>query len=160
MRRLCVTIFLGISAMAFGSAHASGFPCYVQMVKTKCWSGYSATFQRFNAVTLQLVGKPFSIPAHQKMKVFQISCKPGENLSLQVKFSPPIWEDQADKIYKGTKIYGIPLSLPEGSSRWVIPVCFSNDFTGLPIPPDVTRLCKCRIPKLKPQDYPDGSVIY
>ncbi len=124
-------------------AQASDNTCYLEFVKADCWNNYKVELNLIDALTLK-EQQHFNVSMNtQSMKV-PFTCSANQQIAFQASFSPTIWENQIDTWYQGSKIYNVPSNIDEDQNIWTVNVCFSTDFTGVPLPPDSSRgSCLC-----------------
>lgn len=138
MRRFALGLFL---TCLTGGAFAN-FTCAIHLSKGKCWGAHEVTVKVASSTwpdivtTIKLAKDKFSA---QK----DISCKPMDSIVTTATFTPPIWEGDVGKTYRQKKQWIIPASLPEGSEKYVIQICFPKNYDGVPLPMGDIRKCKC-----------------
>ena len=143
---LGILLFMGAGLV---KVFASGdFPCYVQLVKTNCWKDFEITVQPIDVISQQKTGEPIILGKEVFEKVVPVACKPGQPISFTGAFSPPTWEGTENKHYVARHFWMPPDSLPKNADKWVISVCFAEDFTSVPLPPSATSVCECKFSEL------------
>ncbi len=122
------------------SIYTFAFPCYLTLIKDDCWQGFDVTFRAFD-VTNEEVLVDFSIPPDELWGRRMFECNPKQTFRFEAEFSPVIWQDDAGRKYPGKRYWSTPENI-NGAVGWNISVCFSDDFSSVPMPPTATR-CRC-----------------
>lgn len=124
------------------STQSLAFPCYLTLIKDNCWQEYDVTFRVFDAATDKVLA---TILAHQDQSWGRQSfeCRPKQTFRFEAQFSPAIWQADVDKKYAGKRYWSTPASI-DGAVAWNINVCFSDDFSSVPMPPSANK-CHCDV---------------
>ncbi len=123
------------------------------MVKDSCWENYTLTVNVSNAAT----GEPVAtiiVPQGQSWVRQAFTCQPKDDLSLKATFTPVFWQNDEGKIYSALRDWKLPDSVAKGDTAWNVTVCYPEEFSEVPLPPDASGSCKCdfsNIPPVKPQ---------
>jgi len=148
MMKLSVMV-LGLSVFS----QAQAFPCFITMIKDNCWTGYNLSVDVMDVKHSQKV-VTIVVPKGKSWTRVPFECSASEELGFNAKFTPVIWEHQADKTYPGSHDWFLPDEIKPGSTAWNINVCYSSDFESVPMPPTATNHCVCdtaSIPAIPPQ---------
>ncbi|KTD66204.1 hypothetical protein [Legionella spiritensis] len=149
MNRHLLALFSGL---AF-SAPLYAFPCFMTLVKDSCWLNYNVKVVVQDAVANKEV-LTITVPKGKKWARERFECQPAQKFMYFASFTPTIWENQEDLVYRAKRYWFMPGSIGEGDTAWNIPICYARDFAGTPFPPDATGNCVCDfsdIPEVKPQ---------
>lgn len=142
--------FMGLLWLTGFQAHA--FDCYLTIVKDSCWKDYTVTVVANDANhDDQLV--EIIVPQGQSFAREKFSCKVGQTLSLNAKFSPEFWLGDEKKTFPALRYWKLPDNIESGISGWNVTVCFPKWFANVPMPPKTSSNCKCdtdHIPTLPP----------
>ncbi len=145
-----IQIVLGI----FLVTQAYAFPCYITMVKASCWSDYAVSVDVIDVRDEKKI-TTMEIPQGKLWVRQELVCYPKETVRFEAKFTPAIWEDDADKVYFGKRFLSFPDVIKKGSSAWNMTVCYTSDFAETPFPPDAKiNACSCdmtNIPAVEPR---------
>src|SRR5215208_5771496 len=76
------------------------FPCYFTAAKAPCWLDYEVTINVTDTATSKLVTKAI-IPKGKLWERTEFNCTPGQQVGFTATFSPPVWEMNKDKVYRG-----------------------------------------------------------
>lgn len=117
--------------------------CYITAMKANCWANYSATIEAFDRSNNQPLLKPIIIEKGKNWQRASFECQPEQGILYKASFKPAIWADGENKKYAGKRIWYLPKALKKGEAAWNLPICFSYDFSGVPIPPTATDNCNC-----------------
>lgn len=137
MRKLMM-IVLGMCQLT--QVHA--FPCYVTLIKDSCWVNYEV---RVNVIDV-MGDKPLmtlTIPKGKTWVRQEFVCQPKQSVRLTATFSPPIWQQDAGKVYKGTRFWTFPEEVAPNQGAWNLNLCYSKHFAGMPLTPTNTGNCVC-----------------
>lgn len=135
------------------SLQIQAFPCFLTMVKDNCWTNYDVTVAVTNAATGKLI-TTIVVPKGQSWTRQSFACQPADTLSLSAMFTPVFWENDKGKTYPAQHNWTFPQAIAPGDTAWNINVCYSAEFSEVPLPPDAAGNCKCDmdgIPPVKPQ---------
>lgn len=134
------------------SAISWAFPCYLTVAKDTCWTNYNVTIQAFDAQTNALL-TTVMIPTDSSWRREKFTCQPSQKIRFAATFSPIIWEQDKGRVYAGTDFWSLPDEPKADELAWNIPLCFSAQFSELPLPPTATGHCRCEtgtIPPIEP----------
>jgi hypothetical protein len=130
-----------------GLLHA--FTCHITIVKDNCWSDYDLNLEVFETrnehtllQTTLFEGKTYI------RKTFE--CHAKQEISYKATFSPLIWEKDKDKVYYAKQSITLPEEVHPGEKAWTIDVCFSKQFSNVPMPPTAGQRCECDFDHLPP----------
>lgn len=143
----CSLLVLGL----FISFEAWSLTCYITMAKDNCWKDYNVSVEVRTAGTNKQL-TVLNLPKGRHFDRQSFECKPLDTFYYIAKFSPMIWENQAEKTYRAKQNWVIPANMPSDYVIWEVKACYSADFAQVPIPPDATSNCACdfsEIPVLK-----------
>lgn len=129
------------------------FPCYITLVKDNCWLDYNVSMN-----VIDVMGdKPLmtiTIPKGKTWTRQAFVCQPNQSVRLVATFSPPIWEADAGKVYRGKRFWTFPDEITPNQSAWNLNLCYPRHFAGTPLTPADTGKCACDasvIPKIEPK---------
>lgn len=131
-RSLCIACLLlsyCVNCLALGQ----GFTCKLQLTKASCWQDYQVTLYIVDKNKPTVV-QSFDFPKGLDKHTVEFACNPGQTMELQAQFSPAIWQDDEKKRFISKNLWQIPLRLMPGHDVWMMNVCFSSDFQGVPKP--------------------------
>ena len=78
------------------------------------------------------------------------NCEPGQKLMSQAIYDPIFWDSEKGKVYTSKRFLALPTSIKPDDKAWNISVCFPNDFSSVPFPPDANGNCGCDFSKVPP----------
>lgn len=146
LKILCMSMLL--------SANAHAVTCYITMVKASCWKDYDLTVNITDAENGKELGE-ITVYEGDLWKREKFDCKAAETLALVAKFSPTLWEDDADKEYKATRFWKLPKEPGKDAIGWNVTVCYPEWFADVPTPPKSSGDCACdmsAVPKFKVEE--------
>lgn len=117
-------------------------PCYVTVLKDKCWENYHVSVQvrdAFNKQNLAVI----LIPKGQLYGRARFECSSKQGLDFWAEFTPVFWENDKGKVYRIKSFIFMPEKLRENEIAWHVPICFSSHFSGVPLPPTGGANCIC-----------------
>ena len=135
------------------STQSCALPCFLTMVKDNCWTNYTVTVDITNASNGQSVAS-INVPQGQSWARQEFNCKPADKLSFRASFTPVFWEQDEGKTYSAQRNWSLPETVAKGDTAWNITMCYSSDFSEVPLPPGASGNCACdtsKIPPVKPQ---------
>lgn len=148
IRLLLCLIGLSISFNAF-ARDLIPFPCVLQLAKSNCWKGFQVNVQPVDVNTGQPVGTPIVLDKDTFNTMAPIvGCQPLENLSFQATFTPAVWANSGDAVYPTNQFWQAPDVLPPKANKWIISICFANDFSAVPLPLQAGSSCECTFPAI------------
>lgn len=134
-------------------AQVQAFPCYITMVKDKCWVDYDVSVNVVDVMNEKLI-TTMLIPVGKSWERFQFSCNERQTVLFKATFSPAIWESDEDKVYYGKRFWSFPDEIREGHTAWNMTICYPEHFAGTPSPVYLPGGCGCDtsgIPAVKPR---------
>lgn len=141
--------FLSLSLIT----QVQAFPCYITMVKDKCWIDYDVSVNVVDVMTEKLI-TTMLIPTGKSWERFEFSCNEKQTVLFKATFSPVIWEADEDKAYFGKRYWSFPEEIKKDQTAWNMTICYPEHFAGTPSPANVSGGCGCEtsnIPALKPR---------
>ena len=127
--------------------------CYYTLAKENCWSKYTISVDVIDAMSNKVL-TTVTVP-EGKMWVRQtFPCEAAQKLMYQARFSPMIWESEKGKVYPAKNYWSLPTEIHPGDTAWNVSVCYPEDFSQVPLPPEATGHCSCdfkSIPVIQPQ---------
>ncbi|KTD62807.1 hypothetical protein [Legionella shakespearei] len=143
---------LAASLMVVLSSPVWSFECFLTLVKDSCWTNYNVSVDVVDASTLQ---KLFTVtaPAGQSWAREKFACTPQQTLQYIASFNPIFWQNDEGKTYPGVRSWTLPAKVNPSDLAWTIPVCYSEEFSQVPLPPEAKGNCTCdfdSIPAPKP----------
>ena len=145
-------IFSSILCLIFTSPLWS-ITCYFTLVKDNCWAKYDVTVDVMDAVTAKVLTTANVLPGQFWVRQ-TFPCEAREKLMYNAHFSPIIWESEQGKTYSAKRYWSLPDVVNPDDSAWNVTVCYSSDFSQVPLPPEAISSCKCNfdeIPKIPPK---------
>lgn len=128
--------------------------CYYTLVKDNCWLNYNVTVNVMDALSAKVLTK-VTVPAGKAWTRVTFPCETnGQKLMYSAQFTPSIWESEKGKTYSAKNYWSLPNGVNEGDSAWNVSVCFSSDFSEVPMTPEAKSTCTCdfsSIPEIKPK---------
>jgi hypothetical protein len=148
-----ICIILGVSLFA---VNAMAFPCFITMIKGKCWKNYSVKIDVLDSVDNSVL-MSIDVPKEKSWERLYFDAKPKQRFILQATYSPSFWATEKDVKYHAKRYWALPEKLKTGIIAWNVDVCFPDDFSGVPMPPDAGQDCSCDkkdIPAVNQDDVP------
>ena len=118
------------------------FSCFLTMVKDNCWKDYEVKVKVFDTKDNQQVTE-ITVSKSQTWNRASFQCTPGQVFYMSAEFSPLIWQSEAGRTYDSQRYWALPKSVSAGEFAWNLSMCYSADFSGIPIPSSATNSCKC-----------------
>lgn len=128
-------------------ADAAPIKCEIQIIKNSCWLDREVVVQLIDSAHAS-VYETFKLPINKDSLVQSFNCSHLERFNFAARFSPPLWKNQEVRSYPSKNVWHAPQNLPENVEKWVISLCFSDDFAGVSLPMGAKN-CECRLPELK-----------
>ena len=143
--RLIHTIILALLILITPTANATAFECQVKLTKAPCWAKYDVEF-RIGLATPGHEGDSTIVTLDKNTQQITktIDCNPNEVVHLSASYSPAIWQGKKPQLYPAKRVWHVPNTLKEGKSIWSLPICFSQDFSGVNTPVDANGQCNCK----------------
>ncbi|KTD21355.1 hypothetical protein [Legionella londiniensis] len=146
-------IFLFILGLLF-SLEASAFTCYLTVAKDNCWLNYNVTVTAMDAEKNNEPLVTVIIPQGSAWARQKFTCEPDQTLRFKAQYSPVFWEKERGKAYFAKKYWVLPKKIDKEERAWNITVCYPEQFSEVPLPPEAVSKCKCdldTIPPIPPQ---------
>jgi hypothetical protein len=135
-------LILGTSLLLISPTWAS-ITCYYTLVKDNCWAKYAISVEVTDAITAKVL-TTVTVPTGKSWTRVTFPCETnGQKLMYHARFSPSIWESEKGKVYPAKNYWSLPDQVNPGDSAWNVSVCYSADFSEVPLPPEATGTCKC-----------------
>jgi hypothetical protein len=150
-----ISIILMVSLFA---ADVAAFPCFITMIKGKCWKNYTLSVDVIDSVENKVLMR-MNVPKGKAWVRQPFDAKPKQRFILQATYSPSFWATDKNIKYHAKRYWALPETLASGVIAWNVDVCFPDNFSGVPMPPDAGQDCSCdknSIPVLT-QDDVDAS---
>jgi hypothetical protein len=136
------TAWMGV-LMGLGCVSASAaFNCYLTVAKDNCWKNYNASVSVIDASSGKIL-QTVKVASQHDWQRLPFTCQPGQNLNFQSSFSPSIWQGDKGVVYPAKKYKLLPKEPAVGQTAWEVSICYSHDFSGVPIPPESNGNCVC-----------------
>ena len=135
------------------SSSLFAFPCVVTFVKSNCWVDYDVTITLIDVANEKTV-LTSTLPKQKLWERKEMNCNPRQTFHYTATFTPEIWEGTAGKVYKAIRFWTLPEEIKKNQTAWEIPICFSDAFAEVPLPPKVSGNCGCdfaKIPAIPPR---------
>ena len=129
------------------------FPCFVTLMKDRCWANYEVTVGIWDTVHDKLLTSVV-VPKGKAWARAQFVCEAKEELRFVAQFSPSIWQNDSGHEYSSSHNWFLPMSIEHHATAWNVPVCYPKDFADVPMPPGDLSNCGCSeegIPAIPPQ---------
>lgn len=142
-----------IVSLISSSSPWAAITCYYTLVKDNCWTKYDVSVDIMDAATNKIL-KTITVPNGKSWSRQTFPCDPGQKLIYRAQFSPVFWESDKGKTYMAKNYWSLPNSFNPGDSAWNVTVCYPNDFSLVPLPPDASGNCSCDfngIPEISPK---------
>lgn len=120
---------------------SNNIQCHVQAVKNTCWQDRAVTLELHDIEDLK-TKHTFEISKDTSGILQEFDCKNLKRFTFSAKFSPPIRPEDAKNKYVARKVWDVPTQLPPNTEKWVVKVCFSDDFSQVPVPMGAQN-CRC-----------------
>jgi len=143
-------LIMGLGAFFVMQVHA--FSCYLTVAKDNCWKDYNVTIGVFDTSNDKQIAT-LIIPEGSAWARQAFTCQPGEKLRFQAQFTPVFWESDQGKVYPAKDFWTLPDKPAQGDIAWNITLCYPEQFSEVPFPPQAGAHCKCDlsgIPPIKP----------
>lgn len=131
------------------STQVLAFPCFMTVVKDRCWGNYDLTVIIRDASTDSTL-LTVVVPKGQFWTRAPFTCQGGQRLGYSASFEPNIWDSDKGVVYQGTKYTLLPLAPTALEKAWEIPICFPLAFPGTPYPPTAIGNCACDMKSIPP----------
>ena len=135
------------------SVQAQAFPCFLTLVKDRCWANYSVSVVATNPGTDKQVVTA-SVLQGKSWDRQKFDCQPSEGIVFNATFTPVFWASDTGKVYPSKRNWYLPEAIKKGDTAWNLTICYPSEFSGVPLPPDASGNCGCNtdeIPAIKPQ---------
>ena len=129
-----------LSLFLFSQAYA--FPCFVTVMKDKCWANYNVTVD-VKDVTHDKVMSTVVVPKGKSWERASFDCQAQQELGFYAQFSPPIWEKTRTQTYGAKRYRFLPAQIAATTKAWNVSVCYPADFAGVPSPAGDLSHCGC-----------------
>jgi hypothetical protein len=116
------------------------FPCYLSVVKSSCWNDYNVSIDLIDVSNEKNITH-VAIPQDKLWGRESFECSPRQTFRFEAQFNPDIWENDAQKKFKGKRYWSLPLSTDQAVA-WNITICYPDDFSEVPTP-RVAGKCGC-----------------
>ncbi|KTD01031.1 hypothetical protein OQJ19_12215 [Fluoribacter gormanii] len=116
--------------------------CYYTLVKDNCWIKYDVSVDVMDAISAKTL-TTVTVPIGKSWTRQTFPCQPGQKLMYRARFSPIFWESDAGKTYIAKNYWSLPNTINPGDSAWNVTVCYSSDFSLVPLPPNAPGNCSC-----------------
>ena len=146
------TRLLSLFIISFSSLKLFAFPCFFTVMKDSCWTNYDVTIA-INDIHEEKPMLTVTVPKGKSWVRQQTDCNIGQKLTYSATFSPIIWENQANMVYKVQQIVTLPTAIQPKETAWDLHICFSEAFAKVPMPPSAGANCICNfntIPAVEP----------
>ncbi|CAM2975358.1 hypothetical protein [Legionella worsleiensis] len=143
---------LTVFCLGFLSAPLWSFKCYYTLVKDSCWTNYEVSVDVMDSAKQDKIFT-ITVPKGESWGRVEFSCTPAQSLMYFSRYSPVFWESEKGKVYPAIRSWSLPGTINPGDEAWTLNICFSADFSQIPLPPDAKGNCKCdmsAIPAPKP----------
>jgi len=127
--------------------------CNMTFVKTPCWQNYTVMLKLIDESNDKEVTSATLAPNNLWQRT-TFECQPGQHFRVRAKYTPAIWEGDADKVFMGKSIIALPAVAPPAKSIWAIHACFANDFKNVSNPLSENTDCDCSQIKIPPVKNP------
>lgn len=121
--------------------------CELTLAKDSCWTKYNVTVNILDPEAQKNLGS-IAIPAGQQWSKTRFTCNPGEKLIFSAGFSPQFWENDPDRTYMAAHYWSLPEKINTDETAWTMSLCYPQDFSLVPYPPDAKGNCACDFSKI------------
>lgn len=128
------------------SQHVFAFTCYVTFMKGNCWKDYDVTIYVKDGASEKVITQG-TLEKNTLWNRKSFDCQPSQFLGFSATFSPKIWKNNKKSMYYKKSFVYLPEEVKKNASAWEVPICFSQNFSEVPIPPQATTECGCTIEK-------------
>ena len=145
--------FIFIFSLISSSALWAEITCYYTLVKDDCWTKYDVSVDVMDALSAKIL-TTVTVPIGKSWIRQTFPCEPGQKLMYRARFSPIFWQSDEGKTYTAKNYWSLPNSINPGDSAWNVTVCYSSDFSLVPLPPNAPGNCSCNfndIPAIPPK---------
>ena len=133
-----------------GVTGAFAFPCFLTLVKDSCWAqNYDVTVDVADGVSGKNLVSVF-VPRGTSFGRQKFVCTPGQTLTFSAFFAPIFWQSDTGKHYPAIHTWTLPAKAKPTETAWNISLCYEQDFSGVPFPPDAEGNCICDMSKIPP----------
>lgn len=140
-----------IACLSLLWANSYAFDCYFTVAKNSCWLNYDAKVEVVDNA-LDKVIAVVDIPKGELWRRIHVKCEPKQSFRFIASSSSEMWKDQVGKKYNSRRRISLPIDIKSTEKAWNIPICFTNDFSGMPMPITAAHDCTCdwsKVPKVK-----------
>jgi hypothetical protein len=131
------------------SMRVMAFPCYMTLVKDNCWTNYNLTVNVIDTSTEKNV-ITIVVPSGKSWTRSQFECHPEQTFMMMASFSPVFWDADVGKMFAAKRYWSLPEAVTEGTIAWNMNICYSDDFSGVPLPPEASGTCQCDYSTIPP----------
>lgn len=142
------TLFIACGALVLATTSWS-FPCYLTVVKDNCWTDYDVSINVIDSENGAKV-RTVTIPKKKQWIRVLMDCHTSEKFMYIAQFSPVFWQSDKGKTYMAKHYWSLPDKIHPQDTAWTLSVCFANDFSLVPSPPQAVSSCVCDFSKLPP----------
>ncbi|KTD30862.1 periplasmic protein [Legionella moravica] len=133
---------LALSWLISFSSPLWSFTCYYTLAKDNCWTNYDVSVDVFDATSNTKLFT-ITVPKGKSWGRTEFVCTAGQRLLYYSRYAPVFWQSEVGKSYPALKSWTLPRTSNPEHVAWTIPVCFTADFSQVPLPPDAKGNCKC-----------------
>lgn len=128
------------------------FPCHVTLIKDSCWKDYEVTVDIIDSgKDTQLTS--VVVPKNELWARVKFECEPKQSFLFVSKFAPAFWTTDEGKVYNAKRYWSLPESILPNVTAWNMNICYPDDFSEVPLPPNANNACACStkgIPAVEP----------
>lgn len=118
------------------------FKCYFTLVKDSCWTNYKVQVRVIDA-TINKDITEITLPKGKTWSRVAFECQPSMKLMFAATYTPVFWESHKGRSYFAKQYLTLPAQIDDNTVALNVPICFTSDFSGVPLPPDVDGNCRC-----------------
>ncbi|MGE3919781.1 MAG: hypothetical protein AB7F64_02350 [Gammaproteobacteria bacterium] len=133
-----IYLFLSLAIITILPTYAADNQCFIQLNKDPKWSAYEVTITMFdlstnNSIKSYVLKKATKNSPSVDNLEKPFDCMKHPIFSFRASFSPPIWQNLANKQYLAKKVWNLTSQLLENSGKQlIITVNFPDDFVEVP----------------------------
>ncbi len=116
-------------------------PCYLTVVKSDCWNDYDVNIRMVDMSNEKML-VDIQVPQDKLWMRQSFECRPQQTVRFGAQFTPSIWENEKEKTYSGKRYWSMPTSI-DNAAAWSVTLCYPDDFSSVPMPPNATHKCHC-----------------
>lgn len=124
------------------------YPCQVRLIKTDCWKDVEVTVIAKDSETHKNIGGPIVLAKDSFETMQSLPCQPSQTMNFSATVLPTAWEG-VNTVYPSINFFNSPSKLPKNAEKWIVSLCFPDDFSSVPLPLSSNKTCRCHFEELQ-----------